>query len=321
MNPKGNSLIQRYKKNYGIPSETIITEQMVLTHWNLERQLVTELLGSSPESRWDTFSHCYTRLYTELEWLNRVVDKADPLPQTDRFTPWVELMGPLPKSVYEIGSGRGEFISFLAKNGFDCKGTEITPERGEKLVAEPYSRLSWGVSDGVHFDRFENPETYDFVVSDQVIEHLHPDDLDAHLEGVYIILKSGGRYVLNTPHRFAGPHDISWVFNLNEPKGMHLREYTYQELVTSLKRAGFNRIYYAFIPRNLRKLLNSLGAHRLLQANGLGMLYLQYLLLVEKILSIIPTHRLRRFCAKTLRKFYAFADNICVVAEKGILAD
>ena len=158
-------------------------------------------------------------------------------------------------------------------------------------------------------------------MSNQVIEHLHPEDLEAHLRGAYSILKGGGRYVFCTPHRYTGPHDVSRVFKTDEPKGMHLREYTYQELVEAVKRAGFSRIYYAFIPRKLRRLLVSVGANRLAQVNGLGMLYLRLLLPAEKILSAIPIPRLRRLCAKVLRKFYVFSHSICLVAEKGAPAE
>jgi len=303
-------------ENYGIPPEENITEQMVLAHWELEKRLTLELLQSTPENRWDTFESCYGRLYAELEWLNRFVDQADPAPPHERFGKWKEVIGSPPKSVYEIGSGTGELISYLAQNGFDCKGTEITRERGQKCVADSYANLSWGISDGVHLDRFEPPETYDVVVSNQVIEHLHPEDLVTHLKGVYSILKEGGEYVFCTPHRYTGPHDVSRVFGCNEPKGMHLKEYSYQELVEAIKSAGFSRIYYAFVPRKLRALLLSLGANRLAQAHVTGALYLRFMLPVEKILSAIPTARSRRFCAKVFRRFRVFSDSICLVAEK-----
>jgi SAM-dependent methyltransferase len=316
MEPRGDELIRRYRKNYDIPPEANITEQMVLAHWELERQLTLEILQSTPENRWDTFERCYSRLYAELEWLNRYVGQANPTPAPERLGKWREVIGSPPQSVYEIGSGTGTLISYLAANGFDCKGTEITCHRGQKCLADSCTSLSWGISDGVHLDRFEPPETYDAVVSDQVIEHLHPEDLEPHLKSVYNILKEGGRYVLCTPHRHTGPHDVSRVFKLDEPKGMHLREYTYRELVAAIKRAGFSRISYAFIPGRLRMLLASLGANRLAQANGLGRLYLRFLLSVEKLLSAIPALKLRRLVVKLLRKFYVFSDNICLVAEK-----
>jgi hypothetical protein len=80
------------------------------------------------------------------------------------------------------------------------------------------------------------------VISNQLIEHLHPDDIDTHMRAARVLLKPGGRYTFATPHRLTGPHDVSKVFGLDAPAGMHLREYTNLELARSLRRAGFRRI-------------------------------------------------------------------------------
>lgn len=40
---------------------------------------------------------------------------------------------------------------------------------------------------------------------DQVVEHLHPDDLASHFKGVAAILKTKGRYIFATPHSSVGP--------------------------------------------------------------------------------------------------------------------
>lgn len=316
MTAGGTELIRRYKRNYTIPDEANITEQMILDHWELEKVLTAELLQSTPENRWDTFDRCYTRLYTELDWLNRFIDKAIPTPPAERFGIWIDTIGSLPKSVYEIGSGKGDLISYLAQNGFDCKGTEVTRERGQKHVKDGLNNPSWGISDGVHLDKFEPLEKYDVVVSNQVIEHLHPEDLDTHLKSVHKILKQGGRYLFTTPHRHTGPHDVSRVFKLDEPQGMHLKEYTYQELVEATKRNGFSPVYFAFMPHKLRKLLLSLGADKLAQGNRIGTLYLKLQLFVEKPLSAIPIPRLRRLIAKLLKRCFIFSDNISLIAEK-----
>ena len=321
MKPRESELIRRYRKNFDIPREANISEQMILAHWELEKQLTLELLQSKPEDRWDTFDRCYTRLYAELGWLNRFVGQVNMTQPPERYGKWIDLIGPPPKSIYEIGSGTGGFLSYLAQKGFACRGTEITRERGSRLVEESFMSLSWGLSDGVHLDRFEPPETYDIVLSNQVLEHLHPEDLEAHLAGVYFLLKGGGRYVFCTPHRYSGPHDISKIFKLHEPKGMHLREYTYLELVKALNRIGFSRVYYAFIPRKIRMLLVSMGVHGIVQANRFGPPYLRFLLSVEKALSVMPTFWLRRLCIKVLRGFYLFSDSICLVAEKRTAAD
>ena len=133
MEPRGDKLIARYKKTYSIPAEANITERMILAHWNLEKQLTLELLQSKPENRWDAFDHCYTRLYTELEWLNQFSGESDRKSPQEKFGRWLELIGPPPKSIYEIGSGQGGLISFLALNGYECKGKRLLAHAGKNF--------------------------------------------------------------------------------------------------------------------------------------------------------------------------------------------
>jgi len=70
--PRGQELIARYKTNYGISSDTLISKSMILQHWELEKSLRQELLESNPDNRWTTFERCYSKLYRDLEWLNRI---------------------------------------------------------------------------------------------------------------------------------------------------------------------------------------------------------------------------------------------------------
>ena len=314
MRLSGKKLIDRYKKNYSIPAEAKISEEMILKHWELEKRLTKQLLESTPENRWKVFEHCYTKLYSELDWLNDFTEKNKKiLSPAKRYKNWIETIGTPPQRIYEIGSGKGELINFLAKHGFECKATEITKERGEKYSGD-VENLSWGISDGIHLDFFEKKESYDVVISNQVIEHLHPMDLTSHLKGVYNILKRNGRYILNTPHSYTGPHDISLVFKCSKPFGMHLKEYTYRELVKALRNAGFSRIYRV-IPSKLQRILYRIGIKK---ANLVkwGILYLDFMLVIEAMLSLIFPRKLRRFCSLGLKKTFIFMDSIFLVGEK-----
>ncbi|HPB55242.1 MAG TPA: class I SAM-dependent methyltransferase, partial [Candidatus Aminicenantes bacterium] len=111
--PRGQELVERYKKFYCIPPEAEITEEMVLSHWELEKRLTGEILESSRENRWEVTDRCYTELYSRLDWLNKYCNTTDSLPEEKKFHRWSSLLGKAPLSVYEIGSGKGELISFL----------------------------------------------------------------------------------------------------------------------------------------------------------------------------------------------------------------
>jgi SAM-dependent methyltransferase len=312
MEPRGIELVTRYKRNYSIPAEEEITEQMILEHWELERKLTKNLLESNSQNRWEVFEQAYTTLYSKLEWQSSFVENSTPT--QEKYKTFLQVIGSPPKKIYEVGSGRGEMIAYLAKCGFECKATEITRERGAKYtVSSP--NLSWGNSDGVNLDNFEQTESYDLVVSNQVIEHFHPDDLTTHFKSAYKILSQQGKYIFTTPHCHTGPHDISLVFGYDNPLGMHLKEYTYRELYDSLKITGYKDIYCA-VPANVRKLLSLIGIKQEEQIIAIGVFYLNLMLIVENILFIIPTKKLRRSFSKLLRKIYFFSDNIFLVAQK-----
>jgi SAM-dependent methyltransferase len=81
----------------------------------------------------------------------------------------------------------------------------------------------------------------DVPFSNQVMEHLHPDDAMQQLRDVYNVLKPGGLYICLTPNRLSGPHDISVFFDDNAT-GFHLKEYTLGELITFFRQVGFRRL-------------------------------------------------------------------------------
>lgn len=308
----GAGLVEQYRKNFSIAADFPLTEAMCRHHRDLERTLTRELLESEPQSRWATFERCYTRLYQELGWLYSGQPArltADELVRKHGY--WQYWLGPPPRKVYEVGSGRGELIACLAHLGYDCRATEVTRERGQRWVEE-LPNLSWGTTDGVHLARFEPQNTYDAVISDQVIEHLHPDDLVGHFRGALQILKPGGRYVFRTPHVHDGPSDVSRFFESETPQGMHLREYTYRELAMKMRRAGFRNVRaWAPKPRFIYR-----PAKAMLGTNGVDALYLRYLFLLEWAIGWIPKQSARRRAAHFGPRPWRFEPSIVILGDK-----
>jgi SAM-dependent methyltransferase len=146
--------------------------------------------------------------------------------------------------VIEIGSGVGLLATYLTENERPCIATEITGERGIREGG----RVAWHSTDGVHLEQFESQGPYDVILSTQVLEHLHPDDIERHFEGALALLRPGGIYILETPHAFLGPADLSRVFSLDQPRFMHLKEYTHRELGTAALRAGFRKLSAVYLP-------------------------------------------------------------------------
>ena len=97
--------------------------------------------------------------------------------------------------------------------------------------------------------------SFDFVYSSQVLEHLHPDDVPTHLAEVGRVLRPGGWLGFDTPNRATGPHDVSRGFT-RTATGLHLKEWTYRELIRVLHSAGLERIQTRVLPGRVAKALS-----------------------------------------------------------------
>ena len=89
------------------------------------------------------------------------------------------------------------------------------------------------------------PESVDVAYSNQLMEHLHPDDALEQLEGIWCALRPGGVYICITPNGLSGPHDISAHFD-SVATGFHLKEYTVAELSQLFRKVGFRKVQTLF---------------------------------------------------------------------------
>jgi len=291
-------IVARYRANYGLSGA--INAQQVVQHRELEADLTRRLLKSTPETRWQVFDDCYTTLYRSLPWLNEA--RADRLPA--KHHAWQRLL-PNPSIVFEIGSGEGHLLRYLATLGHRCVATEITAERGQRHVQD-VAGLVWRITDGVNLAQFESPETYDLVISSQVIEHFHPDDVQTHFENARKILKSGGEYIFDTPHSGAGPHDLSRVFDLDRPAFMHLREYNFRELGKIAQSAGFKDIRAILFFQSGRLTIGPIKSQVLFP----------YYCLLDYLLSAIRLAPRRERAVRRILRLALVPSNIWLVARK-----
>ncbi len=140
------------------------------------------------------------------------------------------------------------------------------------------------------------PGSIDVAYSNQLMEHLHPDDARAQLLNLNRALKPGGIYVCQTPNRLTGPHDVSRGFDA-VATGFHLREYTNGELIALFRECGFEQVTFYSTVRDYYYRVPTLA-----------------LLAFERWLVRQPLERARAFLNRTqLRRLF---DNCRLVAVK-----
>lgn len=135
----------------------------------------------------------------------------------------------------EVGAGDCAFAFAAARRVREVIAVEVSSE----IVGSdrpPNFRLV--ISDGCAIP--VAPGSMTVAYSNQLMEHLHPDDAEEQLRNVFTALAEGGVYICITPNSVSGPHDVSLHYD-RLATGFHLREYTYRELKALFSSVGFTR--------------------------------------------------------------------------------
>jgi SAM-dependent methyltransferase len=203
-------------------------------HFEIERELADRLRAASKSER----RTLYTEIYDEL--FRRVELPGNEEAQQAQVGLLLELLRPFigpGTTLLEIGAGRCDLSLAAADRvervwAVDAVDPGLDPATSPPNFGfVPASELADRVAGG----------SVDVAVSCHFVEHLHPDDLTDHLRQVVDLLVDGGCYIVVTPNRIYGPHDISRGFS-DRAVGLHLREYTHGDLARELGRAGFAEI-------------------------------------------------------------------------------
>ena len=215
------------------------TSARLRAHYQVEVELSNRLRDAPPAARRKLYGEVYDELFERVPDHPQLTRRAEPSEQAAYAREQVELMRqflPPGGSYVEIGAGDCAAVRGVA--GFAGIATAV--EVSEAILpADLPENVRTAISDGVSVP--VEPASADLVYSNQLMEHLHPDDAAEQLRNIAAVLRPGGRYICITPNRLSGPHDISAAFD-DEPRGFHLREYTYRELAGDFARAGFQRV-------------------------------------------------------------------------------
>lgn len=216
------------------------TYESVLHHFEVERTIARQLKSADREARKRIYSTMYDELFAQVPDHPRLTRRADEDATRTMNRRKMRLIAPFihpGDTVMEFGSGDCRFSFELAKMARKVLAVDIADQIGPDAVRPENFELV--VYNGYDLDLPES--SVDTAFSDQLIEHLHPEDTEHHFRIVHRTLKSGGVYTFRTPHRLTGPHDVSRYFS-EQAEGFHLKEWTYRELAELLTGLGFRRV-------------------------------------------------------------------------------
>ena len=216
----------------------------------VEKELAARLRSSKREERTELFKTLYGELFERIPDHCRLTRRDTPEESRRAVASRLRLLRPAltPETVLlEIAPGDCRLAAAAASHVKTVIAVDISDQHdpSEQLPAN----LQLVIYDGYHL---AVPDaSVDVVFSYQFLEHLHPDDVDPHFEMVARVLKPGGCYIFDTPHRYSGPHDVSACFGYTLDC-LHMQEWTYHDMMALCRKHGLTRAY-AFRRGEVRK--------------------------------------------------------------------
>lgn len=206
-------------------------------HFEVEKELAARLRASTRAERRTLVGELYGELFARVPDHPRLVRRETAAESAAAVAKQMRLLRPhlrRDQTFLEIAPGDGRLSIAVAPHVRQVWMADISDQTGG--VPLP-ANCEHRVFDG--FDLDLPTGSVDLAFSYQFLEHLHPDDVQPHLELVARLVRPGGAYILDTPHRFSGPWDASRPYTL-EPACFHMQEWTYGEVGARLRAAGFH---------------------------------------------------------------------------------
>jgi SAM-dependent methyltransferase len=218
------------------------TTEQVLRHYQIEKELASRLRDAAAEERVSLYGRVYDELY------RRVPDH--PMLQAKEEQSRVRELT-VRRKLRLLRHYLTPATSFMEIGAGDClMSIRVAPHVAKVIAVEVSAVVSTldvlpaNLEVKIISTPSEIPSAHDSIqlaFSDQLAEHLHPDDFIDQCRNVLKALAPGGRYVIVTPNRLNGPHDVSRGFD-HTAAGMHLKEYSFTELRALLLNIGFRRV-------------------------------------------------------------------------------
>jgi len=233
----------RYPFLVDFSRESGIPEDRLVAAFEIERAFHDAILyETDPARRRELVREVYERVHPLY---GKGVERAEAIrdgakePLVRRLRPWIE-----GRSILDVGCGEGDFLRAVARRvphgalvGIDVSQAVLPP------AGHAPENVRFIAADIIDFDLGRR---FDVVFSENVIEHIAPADLEAHLRSIRRALADPGRLILLAPNRLFGPSDVTRIVdctysNRIRAMGSHLNEMTNREAIAALRGNGFRR--------------------------------------------------------------------------------
>lgn len=216
------------------------TAEQLKQHYEVEKELAAKLKQSSREQRKTMYTAVYDEMLTRVPThplLTRKTSAEDTAKAVRAQLSFLERFVEKDSVFAEIGPGDCAVTFEMCKKARKAYAIDVSNEIvRQKVHPENFELI---ISDGTSIPL--PAESVDVVYSNQLMEHIHPDDAIEQLNNVKNVLVKGGKYICITPSRINGPHDVSRFFD-KRATGFHLKEYTFTELKKVFRSAGFAKV-------------------------------------------------------------------------------
>lgn len=231
------------------PDEQRNAEQL-REQYLVEKELATRLRMSSAAERGKLYSAVYDELFRRIPHHSQLLNKASAEQRSKRIEQQLNFLAPWlqPQTKFlEVGAGDCALSFAVARKVAHVYAVDVSASITDN--ADKPQNFTLILSDGTSIPVADGSIT--LAYSNQLMEHLHPDDALQQLANIHRALARGGVYICLTPNRLTGPHDISQYFD-SVATGFHLKEYTFRELIPLFRRVGFSSVSQCFRKRNAR---------------------------------------------------------------------
>jgi SAM-dependent methyltransferase len=217
-----------------------ITAEQIRTHYEIEKELADRIKNADAAQRRQLYTIVYDELLRRVPHHPHLIQKKSKKNRNQDISHQLKLFRKfINKDIVflEIGAGNCALSLRVATEVKQVFAVDVCNEIVSGVIPPPNFQLL--ISDGTSIPVPEN--SIHVAYSNQLMEHLHPDDALQQLTHIYNALTHDGMYVCITPNSYTGPHDISKHFD-NISTCLHLKEYTIKELSDLFREVGFSRL-------------------------------------------------------------------------------